>query len=122
PVVSTPSLGGRDLFYNERNSIMVEPDPAHVREAVATWMERAPSPESVRAATLPVVLEHRRNLVSFVNQMLSDRGAKPDFEQRWPEVFFNKLWVPNRYKLGVESVRQGQDLVHPRNQTRIPGA
>lgn len=34
PVVSTPSVGGRDLFYNQFNSIIAQPDPEKVREAV----------------------------------------------------------------------------------------
>jgi glycosyltransferase involved in cell wall biosynthesis len=34
PVVSTHSKGGRDYWYNDYNSIVVDPDPAEIRKAV----------------------------------------------------------------------------------------
>jgi hypothetical protein len=39
PVVSTPSRGGRDIWYNENNSIIVNPDPESVREATYSLIE-----------------------------------------------------------------------------------
>jgi glycosyltransferase involved in cell wall biosynthesis len=39
PVVSTPSRGGRDIWYNENNSIIVNPDSESVREATYSLIE-----------------------------------------------------------------------------------
>lgn len=39
PVVSTPSTGGRDIWYDSDNSIICEPTPPAVREAVSTSTE-----------------------------------------------------------------------------------
>ena len=40
PVVSTPSIGGRHVWYDESTSIIVEPDEDAVRDAVATLKRR----------------------------------------------------------------------------------
>jgi len=45
PVVSTPSVGGRHVWYDDENSIIVEPDVDAVRDGVAEARRRAVSGE-----------------------------------------------------------------------------
>lgn len=50
PVVSTPSRGGRDVFYTRDNSWLVAPDPDEVARGVARMIERAPDPWAIHEA------------------------------------------------------------------------
>jgi glycosyltransferase involved in cell wall biosynthesis len=38
PIVSTKSIGGRDYFFDRKNSIIVDDDPCEVAEAVDYWV------------------------------------------------------------------------------------
>lgn len=119
PVVSTLSLGGRDVFFNSQNALIVEPTPAAVRDGVATWIERAPYPETIRAATLPMVHQHRRAFTGLVNQILTDRNATADFKLKWPAVFSGHVLGRKPYELAARSVMLGQNLTLRLNK-RIP--
>lgn len=48
PVISTPSLGGRDVFFDEANTLIVEPTPEAVRRGVAEMSSRNIDPARVR--------------------------------------------------------------------------
>lgn len=48
PVVSTPSRGGRDEFYDSENSIVAEPDPGAIQRAVAQARAKLASGEFSR--------------------------------------------------------------------------
>lgn len=49
PVVSTKNMGGRSHFYNEYNSLIVNPDPAEVKDAVQFFLKNKRRPEKIRA-------------------------------------------------------------------------
>lgn len=40
PIVSTPSIGGRDVFFDKDYVEIVEPDPHAVKEAVIEMVRR----------------------------------------------------------------------------------
>lgn len=48
PVVSTPSVGGRDYWYTEDNSIIVPPESDAVKEAVSKLKRKKLSPYNIR--------------------------------------------------------------------------
>ncbi len=52
PVVSTPSKGGRDEFFNSENSIIVPPEADAVAQAVQRWKASPPNPQTIREQTL----------------------------------------------------------------------
>ena len=89
PVVSTPSIGGRDVFWDDRFVIVCEPAPEAVAEAVRELKRRNIDPQLVRDATLEKVKTHRETLRRF----LPPEAA--GFECPWtpgshgPFTFFN---------------------------------
>jgi hypothetical protein len=62
PVVTTPSRGGRAVFFNHENSIVCEPNPQAVLEAVREWVKRDVAPLSIRNSALGPVMAHRERL------------------------------------------------------------
>ena len=66
PVVSTPSKGGRDVWYDDENSIVVEPDEVAVAEAVATLVRERRDPHRIRARYLERAAAFRERLIRDV--------------------------------------------------------
>ena len=70
PVVSTPSIGGRDRYYSDDTAVIVEPTSSAVRAGVADLKARNLSPEAVRAATLEMLNFDRRSFIGGVNKIV----------------------------------------------------
>ncbi|HMP72681.1 MAG TPA: glycosyltransferase [Kiritimatiellia bacterium] len=66
PVVSTPSLGGRDVFYTPRNSRIVPPDPQAIAQAVDTFLADPPDPRAIREHHLHQSREFRQRFATEV--------------------------------------------------------
>jgi hypothetical protein len=69
PVITTPSVGGRDEFFDKRHVVVVEPTASAVREAVERIVARALDPLEIRAAALARARVHRMNLVAWLSQV-----------------------------------------------------
>lgn len=91
PVVSTRSLGGRDVFYDERCVSIVDDDPAAVARGVREMADRKLDPEFVRSCVLPILHEHRRRFVAIVQGICDKAGARRDLPARWDDWFVNKM-------------------------------
>ena len=87
PIVSTPSKGGRDAFWDNRFVIVCEPNPAGVARAVEELKQRHLDPQLIRQATLERIEAHRRRLREFL------QPAVPAIEIPWtPDGFrYRKL-------------------------------
>ena len=84
PVVSTPSLGGRDVYFDPDYCIIAEPDPAAIRRAVETLRDRAIPREEIRSRTMAKVWPQRRELMEFLSELRERMGsAEPPLSQ-WP--------------------------------------
>jgi glycosyltransferase involved in cell wall biosynthesis len=66
PVVSTPSFGGRDVWYNEYNSIICEPNADAVADAVERLKRRDIDPMVIRQMHIDMAQVHRQR---FINQL-----------------------------------------------------
>ena len=94
PVVTTPSLGGRDEFFDYYNSILVSDSPEAVYRGVLELRDRQCHPEIIRKATLDRVWQHRRRLFEYLERLVPN--CEPGyFEGLWPNIFYNKLTLPN---------------------------
>lgn len=92
PVVSTPSVGGRDVFFDEETSLIVDPTPEAVRRGVAEMAGRRLDPERVRAITLARVQRHRESFKGVVQSIYQEAGVSHrDYAKEWNQVFFNKM-------------------------------
>jgi glycosyltransferase involved in cell wall biosynthesis len=79
PVVSTPSLGGRDVFWDDRFVLVCEPTPEKIAAAVQELKARRLDPQLIRAATLERVQQHRDRLRELLAPIHADNFACP-----WP--------------------------------------
>ena len=84
PVVSTPSLGGRNVFFDPDFCRIVPPDPAKVHDAVAELQARRIPRDHIRSRTLARIDPERQRFLSLVNETLARSGGSPLFDQVWP--------------------------------------
>jgi len=90
PVVSTPSKGGRDEFFNSENSIIVPPEADAVAQAVQQWKASPPNPHKIRENALKQINAVRLSLCSYVAKLIEQEGGgKKD-----PEALMEKYFAP----------------------------
>jgi len=92
PVVSTPSKGGRDEWYTDYNSIIVDPDPQSVREAVAELCgklsEGSLKPETIASHHREMSIGFRADFVQLLNELLEGRA---DGQQIFESQYQHKM-------------------------------
>ena len=91
PIVSTPSRGGRDHFFDPDYCLIAEPDPSAIREAVAALRTRAIPRDYIRARTLAKVTAEREQFLTLLNDILERHGAARRFGVEWPYSAGGKL-------------------------------
>jgi glycosyltransferase involved in cell wall biosynthesis len=84
PVVSTPSLGGRDVYFDPDYCIIAEPEPAAIRRAVEELRDRAIPREEIRARTMAKVWPQRRELMAFLSALRERMGSTEPPLSEWP--------------------------------------
>ena len=94
PVVSTPNVGGRDLYFDDEFCITVEPDPRAVRDAVAALKDRKIPRHYIRAKTLEKVERDRVRFRALLCAVIERNGGSAPSIEGWP--FASKLltWKP----------------------------
>jgi hypothetical protein len=82
PVISTPSLGGRDQLYDAGNSLVVEPTPEAVRAALAEALSRLDDGRferaAIRAGTLARLERWRGRVCERLQEFCDARGVAID--------------------------------------------
>jgi glycosyltransferase involved in cell wall biosynthesis len=76
PVVSTPSKGGRDVFFDPEHCIVCPPDPASIRDAVAALRNRNIPREVIRARTLARIEPERRRFLTVLDDLVEQLGGE----------------------------------------------
>lgn len=97
PVVSTPSIGGRDIFFDPEFCLVCEPDPASVGNAVSAIRARNIPRDIIRARTLAKIAPERRRFLSLVDELIEELGGEARYSagEAWP--FGDISGVPWRY-------------------------
>ena len=91
PVVTTPSRGGRDLFFHPDYVTTVEEKPEAIAAAVLDFKERRLDPIVIRNRTIALFREHRRRLVARLCEILqSDLFPLAD-EFMWLPMFKHQM-------------------------------
>ncbi|MEO5759749.1 MAG: glycosyltransferase [Mesorhizobium sp.] len=98
PIVSTPSLGGRDVYFDPDYCIIADPEPAAIRRAVETLRDRNIPREEIRGRTLEKVQAQRLELMAFLSALLKRKGGTQPPLSQWPFPGTNMLmnWGPVR--------------------------
>jgi hypothetical protein len=84
PIVTTPSEGGRDVYFDGDYCLTVPPDAARVAEAVAALKARDIPASHVRAETLKRVQADRRRFLDLLDRILVADDRRGKFRGRWP--------------------------------------
>lgn len=84
PIVSTPSIGGRDVYFHPDYCIIAEPEPAAIRRAVEQLRDRAIPGEEIRGRTLERVRAERLQLMDFLSALKKRMGSRDEPFSQWP--------------------------------------
>jgi len=92
PVVSTPSFGGRDVWYNDYNAIICEPTEDAIAAAVNEFESRPRDPQKIRQMHIDQAKVYRRRFVTILDQILRQSGVVGvDAAEYFSEKFYHKL-------------------------------
>lgn len=108
PVVSTPSRGGRDVWYTDRNSIICDPTPEAVELAVAQARKGLESgyfdPATIRDDHIRLAERHRHRFVELVEAIAASRRVALDSRGYFEAKFTHKMslsFQPKQEVLGL---------------------
>jgi glycosyltransferase involved in cell wall biosynthesis len=93
-VVSTPSFGGRDFYFDDEYCIICEPDPRRVREAVDALVTRNVPRDYVRARTLSKINLQRKRYIDLVQGLIDRAGGKMHFEDQFWKLTRGESIIP----------------------------
>lgn len=96
PVVSTHSHGGRDRFFDAASSLIVEPDPTLIAEAVQEMVARQLDQKLVRKLIMQRFVEHRCGLIALGQEWWFDQGRMDDFAPMFYQSMGELRWHPNQ--------------------------
>jgi len=92
PVVSTYSKGGRDVWYDDYNSIVCDPDPKQIADAVAYFKAHPRDPEVIRANHIEEARKHRLCFIEVFERVLHQHGVRGlDVHRYFYENYFHKM-------------------------------
>ncbi|MBZ9843861.1 glycosyltransferase [Mesorhizobium sp. CA5] len=101
PIVSTPSIGGRDVYFDPDYCVIAEPEPAAIRRAVERLRDRAIPREEIRGRTLERVRAQRLELMAYLSALKQRMGSNDPPFSEWPFAGTSGLtrWAPVREHL-----------------------
>ncbi|MBZ4023548.1 hypothetical protein CKO11_13885 [Rhodobacter sp. TJ_12] len=103
PVVSTPSYGGRDVWYNAYNSIIADPTPEAIAEAVEEMVRWPRNPARIRQMHIDQAHGYRREFIKALDGIFKRFGVTSiDADKYFKDTFFHKLrksYVPDFKKI-----------------------
>jgi glycosyltransferase involved in cell wall biosynthesis len=117
PVVSTPSLGGRDIYYEEDYARIVEPDAEAVAEAVYELIEQNPDRHLIRSRTIEIVEQHRAKFIDLVQEIYDYTKTTRHFNEEWRSIFIHKMGLRSRIpfsRFRSHILRENQSLKPPK--------
>lgn len=113
PIVTTPSVGGRDVYFDPDYCLTVPPDPGAVAAAVQALKARRIPRDHIRAKTLQRIEADRHRFLGFLNRLLAEAGSRQRLAGPWP---FTKpvtmSWLPVQEAID-RAVHRVVDGYHP---------
>ena len=92
PVVSTSSLGGRDIWYEEDNSIICGDSPNDIENAVEQIKKRTFHPDKIRKRHISLSNHFRTIFVNKLNDILRNNNITDiDAKQYFEHNYVNKM-------------------------------
>jgi glycosyltransferase involved in cell wall biosynthesis len=94
PVVTTPSRGGRDHYFDDEYCLTVPPDPRSIAEAVSVLKGRRIPRSYIRARTLERIEKDRRRFVDLINAIFAEAESWKRIAMPWPFRQPLMEWLP----------------------------
>lgn len=92
PVVSTHSFGGRDVWYNEYNSIICDATSDSIFAAVEEFKSNPRDPQLIRQMHIDLAKHFRNEFISLLHNIFSLYGVIDlDPKKYFEDNFFHKL-------------------------------
>jgi len=95
PVISTDSLGGRDFWYDDYNSIIVEPDENEVKLAVEKIIKKYNDGlidnEKIRNDHIKLSLDQRKNFNDYIQQIFDEYNININAYQYFDTKYIHKM-------------------------------
>ena len=91
PVISTASKGGRDIWYDNYNSVICEPNEKSVYDCLQVTKARTINPELIRGNHLKIADQHKTTLVDYVIDELNlshDTKTKDELKLKFKHLDF----------------------------------
>jgi glycosyltransferase involved in cell wall biosynthesis len=104
PVVSTPSVGGRDRVLDPRFSLIVEPEPSAVADAVRTLAGRPYDPMAIRKAAFDAMREDRIRLIRLIEAIYREEAVAFPTDAPWLELYRRGAWPMSTIEKMLSSV------------------
>jgi glycosyltransferase involved in cell wall biosynthesis len=108
PVVSTRSIGGRDVLFNETDCLIVDDNPRAVADGVREMIGRKLPPAEVRARAIAAMEIHRSAFADTVQRFLNESGSVTQFEPLFRKSFVNKLVTLTSAAAMAKTAKSGQ--------------
>lgn len=92
PVVSTRSVGGRHVWYNDTNSLIVDDHPDAVAEGVRHFVDNPPDPQVIRQMHIDQAEVYRQKFIAVLQDVLNRFDAGDiDAASYFRTHFFEKM-------------------------------
>ena len=98
-VISTPSEGGREVWYNSYNSIICQPTREGVESAYRAMLSQIENNlidrEKIREGHIKLQLEMRETFISYTKTLFQKHGIEIDPDELFKKRFINKMTCYN---------------------------
>ena len=91
PIVSTKSLGGRDVFFEQEFLRVTNDCPVEIQSAVQELKGLNINPHYIRFKTIQNFKKHRSNFIDLIQSIYDECGVKRSFANEWEKVFIHKM-------------------------------
>jgi glycosyltransferase involved in cell wall biosynthesis len=116
PVVSTPSVGGREVYFDHEFCTICDADPQAVRMAVDVLKARQIPRDYIRARTLAKLGPDRHRFLSLIDDLVQRLGGKRKFAERpWP--FDAGQPIYKDYRDHLQAFADGPDILGAAQQS-----
>ena len=111
PIVSTPSIGGREVYFDHEFCTICEPKPVAVWEAVQRLIERNIPRDYIRNRTLAKIEPERRRFLSLIDDLSERLGGKRQYQDgAWPFGNKSSLVTWKKYREHLDIFEKGRGV------------
>ena len=109
PIVSTPSIGGREVYFDHEFCTICEPKLSSVRDAVQKLAERNIPREYIRDRTLAKIEPERQRFLALIDNLSERLGGKRRYQDgAWPFGEKSSLVTWKKYREHLNIFEKGR--------------